>query len=607
MSTDRKEIWQLVVPYKWYFTGNILSNVFVAVFTLVSIPILKPFFDVLFNQVDTTVQRTNPGSISFQNFMEYINFHLYAFVEDFGRARALLMVCVFLVVSFLLKNIFRYISLVCMAYMRTGAVRDIRQMIFGTLLQKPLGFYKEERKGNLLTIMSSDVMEFESSVLSVLETIIRSPLIVLGSLGYMIYVSPTLTLYVVGLMVFTAVVIGGLSRQLKRQSREAQDLMGSTLSVTEESVYGIKTIRAFHAQRYVEGLFSQFNEAFRRMRNKILFRKDLASPMSEFLGVSVVTLLLWLGSNQVFSGELEASTFLTFIYAFYNIIEPAKSFSGAYYNYQKGMGAWERIRSLLHSEREYQLTNGTVTLDGFQEGIQVEKVSYKYPGEPHEVLQDIDLVIPKGGRVAIVGASGSGKTTLVDLICRFQSPTGGRITMDGIDIAEITEGSFREKISIVSQEPVLFHDTIRNNICLSETIPDEERLMEACRKANVWSFIAGMEDQLDTVIGEAGGKLSGGQRQRIVLARALYYDSPILILDEATSSLDSESEDIVQKAIENLGVDKTIIIIAHRLQTIRNVDRIIVLENGEIIESGRHDDLMAFKGVYSRFVELQSL
>jgi len=607
LSNDRKEIWHLVLPYKWYFAGNILSNVFVAIFTLVSIPILKPFFDVLFDQVDTEVTYQDPGSLSFQNFMEYINFHLYAFVDDYGPAQALLLVCVFLVVSFLLKNIFRYLSLVCMAYMRNGVVRDIRQRIFRTLLEKPLEFYKDERKGNLLTIMSSDVMEFESSVLSVLETIIRSPLIVAGSLGYMVYVSPVLTLYVVGLMVFTAVVIGGLSRKLKRQSREAQDLVGSTLSVTEEAVYGIKTIRAFHAQEYVARLFSQFNEAFRRMRNKILVRKDLASPLSEFLGVSVVTLLLWVGSNQVFSGMLEASTFLTFIYAFYNIIEPAKSFSGAYYNYQKGMGAWGRIQSLIDSKEETQLTQGTLSLDHFKEGIQVDGVSFKYPGETENVLQNINLYISQGSRVAIVGASGSGKTTLVDLICRFQSPTSGRITMDGIDIKDIREDSFRDKISIVSQEPVLFHDSIRNNICLSDENQDEEKLINACRQANVWDFIEQEKDKLDTVIGEAGGKLSGGQRQRIVLARALYHDSPILILDEATSALDSESEDLIQKAIENLGLDKTIIIIAHRLQTIRKVDHIVVLEKGEIIESGRHEELMSSRGVYSRFVELQSL
>ena len=606
MSTERRKIWHLVVPYKWYFAGNIVSNILVALFTLVSIPILKPFFDVLFGQVEEAVPLTNPGPVSLNNFMEFINFHLHDFVQEQGKAQALFLVCMILVASFLFKNVFRYLTLVCMAYMRNGVVRDIRELIYAQLLQKPLEFYKEERKGNLLTVMSSDVIEFESSVLSVLETIIRSPLIILGSLGYMIYVSPTLTLYVVGLMIFTAVVIGGLSRQLKRQSRESQDLLGSTLSVTEESVYGIKTIRAFHAQEYVQNLFSQFNESFRKLRNKILFRKDLASPLSEFLGVSVVTLLLWLGSRQVFEGMLEASTFLTFIYAFYNIIEPAKSFSGAYYNYQKGMGAWARIRNVMDGEMEVQLTSGTVDLDHFREAIDLEQVSFRYPGEPADVLRNINLRIPQGSRVAIVGASGSGKTTLVDLICRFESPVTGKIRMDGVNIRDIREDSFRKKISIVSQEPVLFHDSIRNNICLSEKNQDDEKIKAACRQANVWSFISEMESGLDTVIGEAGGKLSGGQRQRIVLARALYHDAPILILDEATSSLDSESEDMVQKSIGNLGRDKTIIIIAHRLQTIRNVDLIVVLEDGEIIESGSHEDLMSSRGTYSRFVELQS-
>lgn len=606
MKKERRDIRSLIVPYKWFFVGNIFSNVLVAIFTLVSIPILKPFFDVLFDQISAADVVEDPGSLSFSNLMEYINFQLYQFVEINGRAEALLMVCGFIVLSFLLKNVFRYVSLVCMAYMRTGVVRDLRDRLFHTLLVKPLGFYKEERKGNLLTIMSSDVMEFEASVLSVLEIIIRSPLIIAGSLGYMLYVSPTLTLYVLGLMVFTAVVIGGLSRRLKRQSRSAQDLVGSALSVTEEAVYGIKTIRAFHAQDYVRQLFSNFNERFRQLMNKVLFRRDLASPMSEFLGVSVVTLLLWLGSKQVFSGELEASTFLTFIFAFYNIIEPAKSFSTAFYNYQKGMGAFDRIQALMDSEEEEQLTTGTRKIGTLEKGIRLAGVSYRYPGENHEVLRKINLNIPAGERLAIVGASGSGKTTMVDLICRFQNPTEGAIYIDETDIREIEEASFRSLISIVSQEPVLFHDTIRHNISLVHSGEDEEKLIEACKKANVWEFVSQLTDGLDTVIGEAGGKLSGGQRQRIVLARALYFDTPVLILDEATSALDSESEDIVHRAIENLGRDKTIIIIAHRLQTIRNVDKILVLEEGQVVESGRHEDLMASRGIYSRFVELQS-
>jgi len=606
LKKTQTSIRELILPYKWFFVGNILSNVLVAVFTLVSIPILKPFFDVLFDQVAAPEQTIDPDDLGYGNMMDYINSQLYHFVEDQGRAQALLWVCLFIVASFLLKNIFRYLSLVCMAFMRTGVVRDLRDRIFYHLLQKPLGFYKEERKGNLLTIMSSDVMEFESSVLSVLEIIIRSPLIVIGSLGYMLYVSPTLTLYVLLLMIFTAVVIGGMSRRLKRQSRSAQDLVGSALSVTEEAVYGIKTIRAFHAQDYVRHLFSVFNEGFRQLNNKILFRRDLASPMSEFLGVSVVTLLLWLGSTQVFSGVLEASTFLTFIYAFYNIIEPAKSFSTAYYNYQKGMGAFSRIQGLLESEEEDQLSSGKEKLDQLEEGIKLQEISYRYPGENEDVLKNIDLYIPAGQRLAIVGASGSGKTTLVDLICRFQKPVSGNIYFDQLDIRDISESSFRTLISIVSQEPVLFHDSIRNNICLSDQNQDEERIIEACKKANVWDFVKDLDQGLDTVIGEAGSKLSGGQRQRIVLARALYFDTPILILDEATSALDSQSEDIVQRAIEKLGEDKTIIIIAHRLQTIRNVDKILVLDNGQIVEAGKHDELMATRGIYSRFVELQS-
>nr|WP_262912801.1 ABC transporter ATP-binding protein [Membranihabitans marinus] len=574
-------------------------------FTVVSIPVLKPFFDVLFDQVNKT-DIVKPDGFSMDNLMPFINYHLHAFIEANGKDQALLFVCGLIVVNFLVKNVFRYVALVFIAILRNGVVRDLRKRVFDTLLVKPFNFYKDERKGNLLTIISGDVVEFESSVLSVLEAIIRSPLIIIGSLSYMLYVSPTLTLYVLILIVFTAVVIGGLSRRLKKDSKGAQDLVGSMLSITEESIHGIKTIRAYHAQDYVNKLFAIYNEGFRVLRNKILFRKDLASPLSEFLGVSVVAVLLYLGSSQVFTGAMEASTFITFIFAFYNIIDPAKSFSAAYYNYQKGMGAFSRIYELLKSDQETQLTSGEFEFAGLKNLITIDGVNFKYPNEESFVLQDIHLEINQGERIALVGASGSGKTTLVDLICRFQKPTMGRILFDYVDIKEYNETSFRQNISIVSQEPVLFHDSIRNNICLNDVQHDDQRLMKACHQANVWTFVKHMEKGLDTIVGEGGGKLSGGQRQRIVLARALYFDAPILILDEATSALDSESEDTIQKAIESLGDDKTIIVIAHRLQTIKNVDRIVVLEEGRIIEQGRHDDLIDADGVYKKFVELQS-
>ncbi|WP_236979359.1 ABC transporter ATP-binding protein [Membranihabitans maritimus] len=606
MKSDWREILTWLKPYSWQLTGNIFSNILVAIFTVVSIPVLKPFFDVLFDQISDKSDIEGPVAFSFNNIEPFINYYLFEFVNNNGKEKALLIVCLFIVANFLLKNIFRYISLVFMAVLRNGIVRDLRNKLFDTLLIKPFSFYKEERKGNLLTIMSSDVMEFESSVLSVLETIIRSPLIIIGSLGYMLYVSPELTLYVLLLMLFTIVVIGGLSRRLKKNSKEAQDLVGSTLSITEEAVYGIKTIRAFYAQDYVKKLFSKFNNSFRRLRNKILFRKDLASPMSEFLGVTVVTVLLWLGSNQVFSEEMDASTFLTFIFAFYNIIDPAKSFSSAYYNLQKGMGAYSRIQSLINSDKEVQLISGTKKMEFLGESIVIERLNFKYPGEESNVLSNINIEIKKGDRVALVGASGSGKTTLVDLICRFLQPTSGTIRFDNIDIKEFTEDSFRKNISIVSQEPVLFHDSIRNNICLNDVDHDEERILSACHKANVSPFLNSFESGLDTIVGEGGGKLSGGQRQRIVLARALYYNAPILVLDEATSALDSESENSIQEAIENLGSDKTIIIIAHRLQTIRNADKIIVLDDGVVIEEGQHSELIDSNGVYRRFVELQS-
>jgi subfamily B ATP-binding cassette protein MsbA len=493
-----------------------------------------------------------------------------------------------------------------MAPVRNGIVRDIRQQLFDKILLLPLSYFSEERKGDLMSRISADVQEVEWSILNVLEAVFREPLIITGCLLYMLYESPSLTLFVFILILFTAVVIGGIGKSLKKSSSIVQEKLGNLVSIVEEALGGLRIIKGFNADNYQRNKFAKENNEYRWTLTRLLWRRDLSSPLSEFMGIGVVSILLWYGSRKVFSGELDPENFFTFLFAFYYVIEPAKSFSKAFFNIQKGIAAMTRVEKILDAESTIIEKDSPRTLNTFQSGISYQGVTFAYNQEEGPVLQDINLEIPKGKVIALVGASGAGKSTLVDLLPRFYDVQQGSILVDGHDIKYYSLKSLRAQMGIVSQEAILFNDTIYNNIVFGLEGITTEDVEHAAKIANAHDFIMATENGYQTNIGDRGNKLSGGQRQRITIARAILKNPPILILDEATSALDSESEKLVQEALLELMKKRTSIVIAHRLSTIQHADEIIVMKNGAIIERGTHQELLKKAGEYQKLVELQA-
>ncbi len=599
------KLFRKIISYKWQVTGNVICNILVALFTVVSIPAIIPFFEILFQQVELVTEHQefsfSPGS-----FVPWAKHQYSKLIIDHGNQTALLYICGLLVVLFLFKNLFRYLSLAFLVPVRNNVIKDIRQDMYEKVLALPLGYYSSEKKGDLIARFSTDVQEVEHSILNVIEVMVKSPLIIMGCIAFMLYVSPGLTLFVFALILFTTLIIGGISRTLKRTSRLAQNRLGEIVSTVDETISGLKIIKAFGAESYFTKQFRAQNNDFKDLLNKILWRRDLSSPLSEFLGILTVAVLLWYGSYQVFGDRLEPSTFFAFIFAFFSVIEPAKSFAKAYYDIQKGMAAAERIQLLMQEPLTIKDAPDTMTVQSLNEGIFLEHVWFQYAAHEPYVLKDVSMAIPVGKVVAIVGASGSGKTTIIDLINRFYEVSQGRITVDGVDIRNISMASLRSLSAIVSQEPVVFNDTIYNNITFGLPGVGEKEVINAAKVAHAHSFILQTENGYQTTVGDRGVKLSGGQRQRITLARAILKNAPLLILDEATSALDSESEREVQLALKNILQNRTVVIIAHRLSTIQHADVIFVMKNGRIIETGKHKELIMRNGEYKKFVELQA-
>jgi subfamily B ATP-binding cassette protein MsbA len=594
-------IFSFLKNYKPSLVASILCNILTAIFTVFSIPLIIPFFQILFEKDAQIV--TKPESwYKIDQLLQYQFSHI---VNQLDKEQALLMVCGLIILVFFLKNLFRYLGLFFMAPVRMGIIRDIRQQLYQKYLSLPLAYYSEERKGDLISRISTDVIEVEWSVLNVLEMIFKSPLIILGSIAIMLYIHPGLTLFVFVLLILTIVVIGGISQSLKRQSAEAQKQQGFMLSLVDESLSGLRIIKGFNASQRMSQQYQSHNDRLKQMMTRILWRRDLSSPLSEFLGIVVVAVLLWYGSKLVFSQSLEPEVFFAFIFAFYQVIEPSKALSKAYYNIQKGTAAAERIDQVVLDQSAIFKSPEAIELSGLKHGISFEKVSFSYPNTEVQVLSEVSFDIPSGKNIALVGESGAGKTTIADLIPRFYEATGGTISLDGKNIRDYSVESLRSLIGIVSQEPILFHDTIANNISFGRDI-SEQQIIRASQMANAHDFIMATPKGYETNIGDQGLKLSGGQRQRITLARALVGNPPILILDEATSSLDSDSERAIQQALKKVLVGRTAIIIAHRLSTIQDVDHIIVIEKGKIIQQGKHTDLMEKSGAYKNFVQLQA-
>ncbi len=567
---------------------------------------LAPFLQLLFNKENLVNVEPN-FTLSANGVLIYFKYFLSQLIIKYGEIYALATICGIIIVSVFLKNLFTYLSFRVLAPMRNYVMTKLRADLYGKILELPIGFFTEQRKGDIISRMSNDANEVEWSVMSTLEGLIKDPLNILIILVMLVLLSPVLSLFLLVLLPLTGFIIGRLSRSLKKQSTESQEKLGTLMSILDETLGGLRVIKAFNAEKILQSKFIGNNNALNHIRNKMNFRKDLASPMSEFMGVLVLSCILWFGGKLVLDGQmgLKAESFITYIVFFTQIINPAKSLSGSFYSAQRGSAAIQRIEEVLQAPVTVTDNPGAKKLESFQHSIEFRNVSFMY--EDVTILKNINLKIEKGKTIALVGSSGAGKSTLADLVPRFHDVSSGELLIDGVNIKEYTLHSVRNQMGIVTQEPILFNDSIANNIALGMDQVNQPDIEQAARVANAYDFIQHKEEGFETNIGDRGSKLSGGERQRVTIARAVLKNPPILILDEATSSLDTESERLVQDAINNMMQQRTSIVIAHRLSTIRNADEIIVLQKGEIAERGTHDELLAKGGIYRKLVEMQEV
>ncbi len=613
-----QRLFYYIKKYKRYVVLNIACNVLMVFFNIVSIPMLIPFLQILLGQTIPPTQKPD-FQWTIKSLTDSFYYQLGHIIEVNGKERALIYVCIGLALVFFFKNMFRYFALYCITPLRNGVVRDIRQDLYNKVLRLPLSYFSEERKGDLISRISNDVGEIEWSILNVLETLVREPLLILGALGIMLYLSPSLTLFVLILLILTGIIIGGIGKTLKKESALTQQKLGDMLSVLDETLGAIRVIKGFNAEKFRREKFAVESNAYRNAMTQALRRRDLASPLTEFLGIGVVCVLIWFGFKQVEADPIKfsASAFIAFLYAFFTVIEPAKAYSNASYQIQRGKAAIDRIDEILNAEETIQDPINPTLLPIFKDKIEYRNVSFYYANSDTPVLKNINLTIPKGKIVALVGASGAGKSTLADLLPRFYDATEGGVYIDGVNVKDMKINDLRKHMGIVTQEALLFNDTIYNNIVFGLENVQEHDVINAAKAANAHEFIENMEGRhpdkvgteggYQTNIGDRGTKLSGGQRQRMTIARAILRNPDILILDEATSALDSESEKLVQAALIELMKNRTAIIIAHRLSTIQHADVICVLNNGVIIEQGTHEQLYQKGGEYRKLVELQGL
>ena len=615
---------RFVPPYKKYLILSVIFNILSAVLNIFSFAALIPILQILFQtgeaEAATSMMAWDWGNAQ-TVLMNNLNYFVNGLIADYGPTTTLLFIGLFLAITTFLKTGAYFLTSACIVPIRTGVVRDIRNQLYRKITSLPLGFFSEERKGDIIARMSGDVQEVENSIMSSLDMLFKNPVLIIAYFATLIFISWQLTLFTLVIVPVMGWFMGIVGRRLKQDSVKAQALWSDTMSQVEETLGGLRIIKAFCAEGKMNKRFDQVNSAYRNDLMRVNIRQSSAHPMSEFLGTVMIVIVLWFGGILVLNNQaITGPTFIYYMVILYSIINPLKEFSKAGYNIPKGLASMERIDKILMAENTIQEPANPKHIDGFNHQIEFKNVSFKY-GEQW-VLKDINLIIPKGKTIAIVGQSGSGKSTLVDLIPRYYDVQEGEVLIDGINVKDLGIHDLRQLIGNVNQEAILFNDSFRNNISFgipespeSPDCPDnpetpeqlQKRIEEAAKIANAYDFIMQSENGFDTNIGDRGGRLSGGQRQRVSIARAILKNPPILILDEATSALDTESERLVQDALERLMKTRTTVAIAHRLSTIKNADEICVLHEGSIVERGTHEELLSFDGYYKKLNDMQSL
>lgn len=610
-----KEFWQVLVkyvkPYRGYLGGSIVLNMLSAVLNIFSFSLIIPILQILF-KMSNTVYSFIPWDSADMGFKDIVINNAYygvtVLIQDKGAAMTLFLLCLWLSITTLMKTACYFGSSAIMIPIRTSVVRDMRRELYNKILTLPLGFFSQERKGDIIARMSGDINEVESSIMSTLDMLLKNPILIIFYMGTLIITSWQLTVFTIVVAPLLIWLMSALGRTLKKKSLQAQALWSDTMSQLEETLGGLRVIKAFVAEDKMQTRFNDVTESVKKKTGRVATRQALAHPMSEFLGTVLIAIVLGFGGAVILSEKawFDAPTFIFYMVILYSVINPLKDFAKAGYNIPKGMASMERVNKILETESSIKEAPNASDVTGFNDEITFSNVSFSYD-EDRKILDDINLTVKKGTTVAIVGESGAGKSTLVDLIPRFYDVTGGSIKIDGTDIRDMKIHSLRSLMGNVNQEPILFNDTIFNNIAFGVEGATMEQVIAAAKIANAHDFIMEKEDGYNTNIGDRGMRLSGGQRQRLSIARAILKNPPILILDEATASLDTESEKLVQEALDRLMSTRTTIAIAHRLSTIKNSDEIIVMHEGHIVERGKHEELLALNGYYKKLTDMQSL